>query len=132
MLQKEFKINNFDLLRLMAATQVIFDHYFQHLNIPISEFATRVLYLFPGVPVFFVISGYLISASYQRNSNLGIYIKNRLLRILPGLWGCILITIVVISITGTSFLNKQTIAWLPAQMVGVIYTPGFLSNYGFG
>ena len=130
--QKEFKVNNFDLLRLIAATQVIFDHYFQHLNIPVSAFATKVLYLFPGVPVFFVISGYLISASYERNNNLRVYIKNRLLRILPGLWGCIFITVIVISITGVSFLNKQTISWLPAQLVGLIYTPGFLGTYGFG
>jgi len=130
--QKDFKVNNFDLLRLLAATQVIVDHYFQHLNIPISNFSKELLYLFPGVPVFFVISGYLISASYERNNNLIIYFKNRALRILPGLWGCIFITIIVISLTGVSFFNKQTIAWLPSQLVGIIYTPGFLANYGFG
>jgi len=130
--QKEFKVNNFDLLRLLAATQVIVDHYFQHLNIKISNFSTQLLYLFPGVPVFFVISGYLISASYERNNNLSIYFKNRALRILPGLWGCIFVTIIVISLTGVSFLNSQTIVWLPSQLIGIIYTPGFLANYGFG
>ncbi len=130
--QKEFKINNFDLLRLLAATQVIVDHYFQHLNIPISKFSTQVLYLFPGVPMFFVISGYLISASYERNNNLAIYFKNRALRIYPGLWGVIFVTIIVFSITGINFFNKQTVAWLPAQLAGVIYTPHFLANYGFG
>ena len=57
---KEFKVNNFDLLRLLAATEVIFDHYYQHLKLPISHTALKILYLFPGVPVFFVISGYLI------------------------------------------------------------------------
>ena len=129
---KDFKVNNFDLLRLMAATQVIVDHYFQHLNIKISDFAKELLYLFPGVPVFFVISGYLISASYERNNNLKNYLKNRALRIFPGLWGCILITIIVISITGVNFLNKQTITWLPSQLIGIIYTPGFLGHYGFG
>jgi len=117
---------------LMAATEVIVDHYFQHLNIALSAFQVQVLYLFPGVPVFFIISGYLISASYERNANLRVYIKNRALRIFPGLWGCILVTIIAISITGVSFFNKQTIAWLPCQLVGIIYTPGFLSNYGFG
>ena len=130
--QKDFKVNNFDLLRLLAATQVIVDHYFQHLNIPTSTFSKELLYLFPGVPVFFVISGYLISASYERNNNLIIYFKNRALRILPGLWGCIFITIIVLSLTGVSFFNKQTIAWLPSQLIGIIYTPGFLTNYGFG
>ena len=130
--QKEFKVNNFDLLRLLAATQVILDHYFQHLNIKLSDFSKEILYLFPGVPVFFVISGYLISASYERNNKLSIYLKNRLLRILPGLWGCIFITIIVISLTGVSFINKQTISWLPCQLIGIIYTPAFLANYGFG
>lgn len=129
---REFKINNFDLLRLLAATEVIFDHYYQHLNIPISHTATKILYLFPGVPVFFVISGYLISASYERNSNLKNYIRNRALRIYPGLWACIILTLIVFTITGVNFINKQTLAWLPAQLLGFIYTPNFLANYGYG
>jgi len=128
----EFKVNNFDLLRLIAATQVIFDHCVSHLHIPISNLTTHILYLFPGVKVFFVISGYLISASYERNNNLKDYFRNRALRIYPGLWACVFITIIAISITGISFLNKQTLAWLPAQLVGIIYTPPFLEHYGFG
>ncbi len=128
----EFRKNNFDLLRLLAATQVIVDHYFQHLNIPISNFSTKLLYLFPGVPVFFVISGYLISASYERNSKLTTYVRNRALRIFPGLWTCIFVTILVFTVTGVSFSNKEVVAWLPAQLTGFIYTPKFLSNYGFG
>lgn len=131
--QIDFKVNNFDLLRLLAATQVIVDHYYQHLNIPITNsLAIKLLNLFPGVPVFFIISGYLISASYERNSNLKDYFRNRGLRIFPALWCCILLTVVVFSITGVNFLNKATIAWLPSQFAGLIYTPHFLSNYGFG
>jgi peptidoglycan/LPS O-acetylase OafA/YrhL len=129
---KEFKINNFDLLRLLAATEVIFDHFYQHLKLPISHTALKILYLFPGVPVFFVISGYLISASYERNNNLKNYIRNRALRIYPGLWACILVTLIVFTITGVNFFNKQTIAWLPTQLLGFIYTPNFLAGYGFG
>ncbi|MXV17409.1 acyltransferase family protein [Hufsiella ginkgonis] len=132
MKQPEFRTNNFDLLRLIAAIQVIVDHYFQHLAIPVSPFAQKLIYLFPGVPVFFIISGYLVSASYERNPALLTYFRNRALRIFPGLWCCILVTILVISLTGTSFLNKQTITWLPAQFAGFIYTPGFLRDYGFG
>ena len=129
---KEFKINNFDLLRLFAATEVIIDHYFQHLKLPISKSSLEILYLFPGVPMFFIISGYLISASYERNNNLGIYLKNRALRIYPGLWGIILVTIIIFSITGINFFNTQVLMWLPCQLAGLIYTPGFLANYGFG
>ena len=129
---KDFKVNNFDLLRLLAAIQVVFDHYFQHLNISLTQAQQAWLYLLPGVPVFFVISGYLISASYERNDNLVIYLKNRILRIFPGLWACLILTIVVFTLTGTSFFNKQTLMWLPAQLAGLIYTPSFLAGYGFG
>jgi peptidoglycan/LPS O-acetylase OafA/YrhL len=129
---KEFKINNFDLLRLLASIEVIFDHYYQHLKLPISHTSLKILYLFPGVPVFFVISGYLISASYERNNSIKNYIRNRALRIYPGLWGCIILTLIVFTITGVNFLNKQTLAWLPSQLFGFIYTPNFLANYGFG
>jgi peptidoglycan/LPS O-acetylase OafA/YrhL len=130
--QVNFKINNFDLLRFLAATQVIADHYIEHYNIHITPLQLQLLNLFPGVPVFFVISGYLISASYERNSNLKEYFKNRVLRIFPGLWCCVFLTIILFSITGVSFFNKQVIAWLPCQLAGLIYTPQFLKNFGFG
>jgi len=129
---KDFKTNNFDLLRLLAATQVVFDHYFQHLNITLTQMQQAWLYLLPGVPVFFVISGYLISASYERNDNVVIYLKNRILRIFPGLWACLILTVIVFTLTGVSFFNWQTLTWLPAQLIGLIYTPSFLANYGFG
>ncbi|NNU33297.1 acyltransferase [Mucilaginibacter sp. S1162] len=74
----------------------------------------------------------MISASLERSHNTGIYFKNRALRIFPGLWGCLFITVIIFSITGVSFLNLEALKWLPAQMVGIIYTHGFLHTYGFG
>ena len=129
----EFKLNNFDLLRLLAATQVILDHSVEHLHLwGGSPLAVKILNFFPGVPIFFVISGFLISASYERNNNLKDYFRNRILRIFPGLWVCVFFSVIIISLTGVSFLNRQAIAWLPSQLAGIIYTPKFLSNYGFG
>ena len=128
----DFKVNNFDLLRLLAATEVVCDHYFQHLHPLTNPLALKILYLFPGVPVFFIISGYLVSASYERNKDIWVYLKNRALRIFPGLWACILVTVIIFSITGVSFFNKQTLIWLPSQFVGIVYTPRFLSHYGMG
>jgi peptidoglycan/LPS O-acetylase OafA/YrhL len=88
---------------------------------------------FPGVPIFFVTSGYLVSASLYRSDSLLNYLKNRALRIYPGLWACLLITILAIAILGKeNFFNLETLKWLPSQMIGVIYTPSFLRDFGFG
>jgi len=47
------------------------------------------------VLVFFVISGYLITMSHQRSPTVWIYIKNRCLRIFPGLAVLVLLTVFV-------------------------------------
>lgn len=125
------KINNFDLIRLFAASQVIIIHTVNHLNIA-KPFFWSLLGAFPGVPIFFVISGFLISASYERSSTLKNYAINRLLRIYPGLWCCVLITIFVASFFGVNFLNSQAPSWVASQFLGAIYTPKFLNNFGFG
>jgi peptidoglycan/LPS O-acetylase OafA/YrhL len=131
-MDKDFKINNFDLLRIFAATQVLFLHSFTHLGIT-YPFWFKVLYEFPGVPMFFVMSGFLISASYERNNSLKTYFTNRALRIYPALWVCLTVSVIVIAIVGgINFINKATLPWFFSQCVGVIYTPGFLKNYGFG
>jgi peptidoglycan/LPS O-acetylase OafA/YrhL len=50
------KENNFDLIRLLAALQVVLSHAFAHLDIPptnIIILIKAVLNYFPGVPIFF-------------------------------------------------------------------------------
>jgi peptidoglycan/LPS O-acetylase OafA/YrhL len=131
-MKHEFRINNFDLLRIFAATEVMLQHSFYHLNIPVPFWFT-VFQNFEGVPMFFVISGYLISSSYERRSDLKNYFTNRFLRIYPGLWACILLTVITASIVGgINFFNAHAPIWFVSQLVGVIYTPQFLLHYGFG
>lgn len=87
---------------------------------------------FPGVPIFFAISGYLISASYERSKSLQSYVTNRVLRIFPGLWACVLVTVPVAMYFGFDFFHLAGLLWLVAQFAGLIYTPAFLDDFGFG
>lgn len=85
------------------------------------------------MPIFFVISGYLISRSFEKGHDLKNYFRNRILRIYPGLWGCLIVTILTATIFGKiNFINFSTIPWVLAQIAGIIYTPDILKNYGFG
>ncbi|MBD1394643.1 acyltransferase family protein [Mucilaginibacter glaciei] len=128
---REFKINNFDLLRLFAALEVVLLHSFPHLHLPYPAFL-RVILNFPGITMFFVMSGFLISASLERNHDIVVYFKNRAFRIFPALWTCIVLTIIVIAlVTNISFFNIKAVYWFFAQLVGLIYTPEFLKGFGF-
>jgi peptidoglycan/LPS O-acetylase OafA/YrhL len=132
--QFSFSRNNFDLLRLLAALQVAFVHGVEHLDITISESVMTVISAFPGVPIFFVISGFLISASWERSTSVLNYSINRFLRIYPALWGCLLVSIIMVSATSTiEFNSSETIPWLVAQTtIGQFYNPEFLRTYGVG
>src|SRR5690349_9052904 len=81
----DWRVNNFDLLRLLAALQVAVVHGIAVLK-PTGHFAGLLgtgLDRFPGVPIFFVISGVLISRSYEHSASLRDYLGNRCLRIFP-------------------------------------------------
>lgn len=96
--QSQVLYNNFNLLRLLAALQVVYIHAVEHLHIK-NELVLAIkgiVAYFPGVPVFFLISGYLITMSYDKNSNLKEYTKNRILRILPGLYVSFIIGIMLL------------------------------------
>lgn len=127
--EQAFRTNNFDILRIFAATQVLIGHAFSHFNLPGNKWLD-VLHQFPGVPMFFVMSGFLISASFEKSHSTKIYFQNRFLRILPGLWTVILVTAVVVICLGFKFFPTGLI-WLPAQFLGLIYTPAFLKPFGF-
>ena len=85
--------NNFDLLRLIAATQVVILHTIGHLEINNLNKFTNILSYFPGVLMFFTISGFLIFSSFDRNKDLKKYFINRFLRLFPALWFCFIITL---------------------------------------
>src|SRR5437762_5098663 len=129
LMSDEFKVNNFDLLRILAAAQVVFAHTVSHLGIAHPPLWALVE-AFPGVPIFFAISGFLISASFERAHSVVDYSRNRFLRIYPGLWCIVLVTVVVTALFGFDLLHLRALAWLGCQLVGLIYTPGFLKPFG--
>jgi peptidoglycan/LPS O-acetylase OafA/YrhL len=126
-----FVRNNFDLIRIITALLVLVNHSLGHLELPIPGWYT-VVQQFQRVPMFFVMSGFLLSASFERNSELKQYFTNRLTRIYPALWMCLLLTVILFSLVGVSFLNAQAAPWLAAQGIGLIYTPSFLDHFGYG
>jgi peptidoglycan/LPS O-acetylase OafA/YrhL len=130
------RTNNFDLLRLLAAVQVLYFHALEHLRLDGAglDGITTVLGWFPGVPIFFVISGFLITASYLNNRDrLGQYVKNRLLRIFPALIVCTTLTTVVLVFFGHVAADWRMVAWFAGQLgVLPIYNPEFLRGFGVG
>ncbi len=130
--------NNLDLLRLLAAFQVVVGHAvdFLEVDLPVGvDAAYTVFRWFPGVPVFFSISGYLLARSLARNEDLRSYARNRALRIFPGLWACIAGTLVLLALSGLLFdlSPAKLAAFVFAQMtVGQFWAPFPISEYGLG
>jgi peptidoglycan/LPS O-acetylase OafA/YrhL len=89
--------NNFDALRLLAATAVIFSHAFllatgRQDSEPLMVLTGGQTILgVVGVFVFFVISGYLVTQSWEHAPSLPRFALKRALRIYPGLAACILV-----------------------------------------
>lgn len=96
--------NNFDFLRFAAAVMVWYGHCYaltgaaDPLNKAIHFRDLGGL----GVSIFFVISGYFITASYERHNNPLAFFKNRALRILPALAGVVVFSVFVIGPLATT------------------------------
>ena len=71
-----------DLIRFLAAAMVLAFHYGHDVgSIPLSWCG------WVGVEIFFVLSGYVISASAE-GSKPGIFVRNRVVRLMPAVWIC--------------------------------------------
>jgi len=130
--------NNFDLIRLFAATQVAVLHVSGYLS-PIwhSSWIAKVLECFPGVPTFFFISGLLISRSYEKNSALPEYTRNRALRIFPALHVCVVLNLVAIALTGYFAVAGATLSdilllYAAKTTLLQFYNPDFMRAFGDG
>src|SRR5215469_13768830 len=78
--------NNFDILRLLLATVVVFFHAGAISGSPELAWLLGVFSGPLAVEGFFAISGFLIFASYERSRSLKDYFWKRAGRILPGYW----------------------------------------------
>ena len=94
--------NNFDALRLIAAASVIFSHSFliaqgTEKNEPLIVLTGRQSILgLAGVFVFFAISGFLVTQSFESSGSPLRYFAKRALRIFPGLFAALLVSAFVI------------------------------------
>ena len=136
----DFRKNCFDLIRLLAACQVVFGHSVAHLQLPLSgtmDFIGNVSNCFPGVPIFFVISGMLIARSYRNKTSLSQYVANRLLRIYPALWAAFLFAVLLITCFGywpqSGVTTRSFVIWMVSQTtIFQQYNPSFLRGFGVG
>ena len=90
--------NNFDMLRLFAATCVVFGHSFDLLAVrePFPNLGGDLTWGFVGVLIFFSISGFLVSRSWARNPRLLPFALKRALRLMPGLLVAVLLSALVL------------------------------------
>jgi peptidoglycan/LPS O-acetylase OafA/YrhL len=89
------KANGYGLIRLLMATSVVVSHSyplgFGRLNMGLGRTGGQTDVGSMAVIGFFVLSGFMITASGRRLT-IGRYAWHRALRIMPGLWVCLLVT----------------------------------------
>ena len=127
--------NNFDLIRLFAASQVALKHALVHLEV--DDRYIEILSIFPGVPIFFLISGFLIYQSLVNTRSLAAFATNRVLRIYPALIVCFVFSVLVVVASGyldwRQVASRPFLAWALSQLTIVqIYNPEFLRSFGIG
>lgn len=133
--------NNFDLIRLLAASQVLASHSIKNIGLisePVWALVRNIIGQFPGVPIFFIISGFLITKSLdEKHNNIKKYIINRILRVYPALWCCFCITIIVLWGLGILHLKliktPNFVTWVISQLTLFQgYNPDIFSGFGKG
>jgi peptidoglycan/LPS O-acetylase OafA/YrhL len=94
--------NALNAFRLALAASVILWHSFPLTGHVVTSGAVRRLLFSVGVDGFFAISGFLITASWLSHPRVREYLVARALRILPGLYVCLVVTAFVIAPIGVA------------------------------
>lgn len=123
-----------DLVKLLACIQVFLGHSTHHLQIENNPLLIMLVSLFQGVPVFFMISGYLIWESIDKSKNFFHFIKKRIWRLYPELWLAVLLSaIAIIAIKPEIILiDKFVVFCIMKGSLFQFWTPECLKSYGCG
>lgn len=120
--------NSFDFIRLLAAVAVIFSHSFALTGSDEPGIGKASIGAI-GVWIFFILSGYLISKSWDQYPRFNVFFAKRLLRIIPGLMVATVSTIVIAGLFLTSlpliefFTRQETFTYLNNVL---IYNPSYI------
>jgi peptidoglycan/LPS O-acetylase OafA/YrhL len=104
--------DNFLVLRLVAALMVVLGHSYlivggdAHANEPFHRILPRTYSHLAGVAMFFAISGFLITLSYQRRPDLVRFVRARVLRLWPA---------IVVLVAVWAFVLGPVLTTLPAR-----------------
>lgn len=132
-----FKNNAFDLIRYWAAITVMLGHFTWKAALYVQgntvlNVIGRVSIFFPGVVVLFSMSGFLISASFERSKDKKEFFTKRVLRMYPELWVCTIVNLAVVCVLAYKLLDKSILVWLGTQIFGIAYTPSCLKTFATG
>ena len=129
------KNNLFDYIRLYAAFQVLIHHGRRHLNFDVPAIVKNI-FSYEGVPIFFAISGFLITISWiNSNFNFKKYFFSRFMRIFPALWISVFISFLLIVSFGKykfAFSLKGLIWCLSQATFFTYWNPNELRDFGAG
>jgi peptidoglycan/LPS O-acetylase OafA/YrhL len=128
--------NNFDLIRLIAALAVMFGHSYvlqlpSHAHDPITLWFGRESCGSLGVFAFFLMSGILISASFDRQRSVPRFLALRVARIWPALAGCSLFAVFIVGPLFTSWAIHDYFAapgtwYFLGHMLTIVHGLGWL------
>lgn len=131
--------NCFDIIRLFSALLIMHIHITIHLNYILSfPMLTFIQDRWCGLFSLFVISGYFIPASLERSKSKKEYIKKRVCRIYPELWGAFIVSFAAVLILGVGysglhFTLTDMFLWVVEQITFLQFdTPKSLRQYGVG
>lgn len=127
--------NGINFIKLLAAIQVFIGHATVHLNVYwLPEIISNSLNVLQGVPIFFILSGFLTWKSINRTNNFRNFCRKRIFRLYPELWGGVLLNFLIILI-----LYGSHIKWRPYILFQFtqatflqFWTPDCLRGYGCG
>lgn len=132
--QIDFRKNALNTLKCIAAVQVAYLHASTHLNVQIPQIISNIINAFMGVPIFFILSGFLIWNSIGKCSDFKDYAEKRAKRLFPELWLGVVIEIipVLLFLAGKIDWVMLCVFIFGQATLFQFYTPGFLREYGCG
>lgn len=126
--------NSLNTIRLLAAFEVMYDHTREHLYLEMPELLNSIVHFFAGVPIFFMLSGFLIWQSVGRSNSYNEYLRKRFWRIYPELWVAVVVEIVAIILLYDQPINYPLLGLFTIGQATFFqfWTPNFLRGYGCG